>query len=226
MGYYIRHLFEWAYWSMTPILYSFRRCPYAIRTRMSLRYASITVELREVFLANKPEAMLMLSAKGTVPVLQLDSQVLDESLDIMYWALRQADREQWLRPELEAETLALITENDGSFKTHLDHYKYWDRYPTQTQEHYRQQAERFLSKLEGLLANRPFLLTESATLADIAIFPFIRQFAFVDKGWFDQSSYTGLQQWLDYFLNSPIFVGSMERYSPWQSGDTAKFFPA
>ena len=84
---------------------------------MSLRYASITVELREVFLANKPEAMLMLSAKGTVPVLQLDSQVLDESLDIMYWALRQADREQWLRPELEAETLALITENDGSFKT-------------------------------------------------------------------------------------------------------------
>ena len=158
MGYYIRHLFERAYWSMTPILYSFRRCPYAIRTRMSLRYASITVELREVFLANKPEAMLMLSAKGTVPVLQLDSQVLDESLDIMYWALRQADREQWLRPELEAETLALITENDGSFKTHLDHYKYWDRYPTQTQEHYRQQAERFLSKLEGLWRTDLFCL--------------------------------------------------------------------
>ena len=170
--------------------------------------------------------MLTLSAKGTVPVLQLDTQILEESLDIMHWALQQADPEHWLRPELMVQTQTLIEENDNSFKTQLDRYKYWDRYPAQTQEYYRQQAEKFLMKLDGLLMARPFLLADSATLADVAIFPFIRQFAFVDKAWFDQSSYNNVQQWLKYFLNSSLFMQSMEKYSPWQVGDNAKFFPA
>lgn len=193
---------------------------------MTLCYASITVELREVFLADKPAPMLTLSAKGTVPVLQLDTQILEESLDIMHWALQQADPEHWLRPELMVQTQTLIEENDNSFKTQLDRYKYWDRYPAQTQEYYRQQAEKFLMKLDGLLMARPFLLADSATLADVAIFPFIRQFAFVDKAWFDQSSYNNVQQWLKYFLNSSLFMQSMEKCSPWQVGDNAKFFPA
>ena len=210
---------------MTPVLYSFRRCPYAIRARMSLHYASITVELREVFLADKPDAMLALSSKGTVPVLQLPDQVLHESLDVMHWALRQSDPEHWLRHELQDQTAALIETNDGPFKTHLDHYKYWDRYPAESQATYRQRAEEFLIQLETLLTSHRFLLADRPTLADIAIFPFIRQFAFVDKPWFDQSAYSQLQNWLDYFLNSSHFMGSMKKMPAWQPGDQTRLFP-
>ena len=210
---------------MPPVLYSFRRCPYAIRARICLHYASITVELREVFLADKPEAMLALSSKGTVPVLQLADHVLDESIDLMYWALSQSDPDDWLRQELQQQTLSLIEENDGSFKTHLDHYKYWDRYPAEPQAFYRQQAEQFLGRLEGLLETNSFLLTDAPTVADIAIFPFIRQFAFVDKHWFDQAPYGHLQRWLDYFLNSRLFTATMDKSPAWQPGDKPKLFP-
>ncbi|MGB2359845.1 MAG: glutathione S-transferase [Porticoccaceae bacterium] len=211
---------------MTPVLYSFRRCPYAIRARMSLHCASITVELREVFLANKPEAMLALSSKGTVPVLQLADQVLDESLDVMRWALGQSDPENWLRQELQDQTAALIETNDGPFKVYLDHYKYWDRYPAESQETYRERAEEFLTQLESLLTANTFLLASRPTMADIAIFPFIRQFAFVDKPWFDQSPYSQLKHWLDYFLNSPHFMGSMKKMPAWQPGDSSQLFPS
>ena len=193
---------------------------------MTLLYASITVEIREVFLGNKPQALLEVSSKATVPVLLCDGQVLDESLDIMLWALRRSDPQQWLRADLQDTTLALVAENDGSFKTALDQYKYWDRFPAESQQYYRLQGERFLSKLDQLLQVNQYLLADSPTLADIAIFPFIRQFAFVDKTWFDQSSYQHLRQWLYYFMESPLFAQVMHKYPAWQPQDTARFFPS
>ena len=210
---------------MQPILYSFRRCPYAMRARMALRRASITVELREVSLGDKPQAMLELSAKGTVPVLLANNLMLDESLDIMYWAMEQADPGQWLDADLQARTESLIYENDGSFKTHLDQYKYWDRFPAQSQQYYRQQGETFLVKLEQLLRLNKYLLADRPTLADIAVFPFIRQFAFVDKHWFDNSGYSQLQRWLQEFLESPLFIQSMDKLLPWQPEDPPRLFP-
>ena len=209
-----------------PVLYSFRRCPYAMRARMTLLYVSITVEIREVFLGNKPQAMLELSAKGTVPVLLDGDLILDESVDIMRWALQQSDPQQWLRADLQADTEALIAENDGRFKMALDQYKYWDRFPAESQQYYRQQGEEFLLKLDQLLQANQYLLADTPTLADIAIFPFIRQFAFVDKDWFDQSSYQRLQQWLHYFIDSPLFNQVMHKYPPWQPQDSARFFPS
>lgn len=210
---------------MRPILYSFRRCPYAMRARMALRRASITVELREVFLGDKPQAMLELSTKGTVPVLLADKLMLDESLDIMYWAMEQADPEQWLDADLQTRTESLIHENDGSFKIHLDQYKYWDRFPAQSQQYYRQQGEIFLVKLEQLLQLNKYLLADRPTLADIAVFPFVRQFAFVDKHWFDNSDYGQLQRWLQGFLESPLFIQCMDKLPPWQPEDQPRLFP-
>jgi glutathione S-transferase len=210
---------------MQPILYSFRRCPYAMRARMALRRASITVELREVSLGDKPQAMLELSAKGTVPVLLANKLMLDESLDIMYWAMDQADPGQWLYADLQVRTETLIHENDGSFKTHLDQYKYWDRFPAQSQQYYRKQGETFLVKLEQLLQVNQYLLADRPTFADIAVFPFVRQFAFVDKHWFDNSGYSQLQRWLQEFLESPLFIQSMDKLPPWQPEDPPRFFP-
>jgi len=203
-----------------PILYSFRRCPYAIRTRMTLAYSGITVNLREIILRDKPTALLDISPKGTVPVLlQPDQTVLDESLDIMRWALAVHDPDQWLRQDdtVLVET-KLIETNDNDFKVHLDQYKYADRHPEQSTEYYRQQGEKFLQSLEQQLRQTQFLLADTIGLADIAIFPFIRQFAFVDKTWFDQSPYPQLQHWLDYFLRSPLFINVMKKYSVWQPG--------
>ena len=192
---------------------------------MALRRASITVELREVSLGDKPQAMLELSAKGTVPVLLANKLMLDESLDIMYWAMDQADPGQWLDADLQARTESLIYENDGSFKTHLDQYKYWDRFPAQSQQYYRQQGEIFLVKLEQLLQLNKYLLADRPTLADIAVFPFVRQFAFVDKHWFDNSDYSQLQRWLQEYLESPLFIQSMDKLPPWQPEDPPRFFP-
>ena len=193
---------------------------------MTLCAASITVELREVFLRDKPEEMLQLSAKGTVPVLAFDEMVLEQSLDIMYWALGQSDPKGWLREDLTEPTQALIDKNDGYFKTHLDQYKYWDRYPAESQQHYREQGEEFLALLEANLQLHRYLLADEPTLADIAIFPFIRQFAFVDKDWFDGSQYHRLRQWLQYFLESPLFMQTMVKQRPWRAGDQPKYFPA
>jgi glutathione S-transferase len=202
---------------MLPILYSFRRCPYAIRARMAVHYAGIEVELREVLLKDKPEAMLSVSSKGTVPVLVLpDGQVLDESYDVMCWALNQQDPDYWRSGKLEAELDELIRFNDGEFKTHLDHYKYFDRFPMQPMEYYRSQAENFLAVLEEKLTAQKYLLAEAISLADVAIFPFIRQFAFVDKGWFDNSPYPKLKSWLNSFLNSELFLAVMEKHPVWQ----------
>lgn len=202
---------------MLPILYSFRRCPYAIRARMAVHYAGVEVELREVLLKDKPGAMLSVSSKGTVPVLVLsDGRVLDESYDVMRWALNQQDLDHWWSGQLEAEVDELIRLNDGEFKTHLDHYKYFDRFPMQSMEYYRSQAEKFLVVLEEKLSAQKYLLTEKISLADVAIFPFIRQFAFVDKDWFDNTPYPKLKCWLNSFLNSELFLVVMEKHLVWQ----------
>lgn len=211
---------------MLPILYSFRRCPYAMRARMTLCGGSITVELREVSLRSKPQAMVALSAKATVPVLHLpDQTVLDESLDIMLWALTQSDPDGWHDPALNEQSALLIAENDGSFKRHLDHYKYWERFPAESQQDYRVAAEAFLYKLEMLLQDSEYLLSNRIGITDIAIFPFIRQFAFVDKDWFDQAPYPRLQDWLQSFLDSGLFADIMGKQPAWKEGDRTLLFP-
>ena len=202
---------------MLPILYSFRRCPYAIRARMAIAYASINLEVREVSLANKPSEMTQISPKGTVPVLQLDNRIIDESIEVMAWALEQSDPDNWLAIDLKQQQQSLIEENDNSFKAYLDKYKYWDRFPEQPQQAYRGQAQQFISRLDKNLSEHRYLLGDKICMADIAIFPFIRQFAFVDKDWFDQANYPALQRWLTEFLDSPLFAQVMKKHSVWQS---------
>jgi glutathione S-transferase len=207
---------------MAPVLYSFRRCPYAIRARMTLWYAGIVIEHREVLLSKKPNAMLDASSKGTVPILVLpDSVVLEESRDIMRWALAQHDPQAWWN-ESQADMInALIDENDDSFKTIIDHYKYSDRFPEQSKEDYRSQGEGFLRKLEQLLVNQKFLLGDRVTMADVALFPFVRQFAMVDNRWWEQAPFAKLRNWLEAFKTSSLFLDAMTKIKPWSEGDPA-----
>ena len=192
------------------LLYSVRRCPYAMRARMALRYAGVPVQIVEVSLKAKPADMLALSPKGTVPVLSVDGRVIEESLEIMLWALAQHDPDDWLLKG-DPRVLALIAENDQAFKHHLNRYKYADRYPEQPMEHYRAEGEVFLRALEALLADRFFLLAEHLSLADVALAPFVRQFAHVDREWFASAPYPRLQTWLQRFLESPLFVAVMAK---------------
>ncbi len=202
-----------------PVLYSFRRCPYAMRARMTLNQSGCVVHIREVVLRDKPHELLECSAKGTVPVLVLpDGTVIDESRDIMHWALNFNDPAQWFPKENDSLCKLikqLLDANDFEFKNNLDRYKYPDRYPEQTAEHYRTQGEQFLTILEVRLNSHQFLIGDKVSLADIGIFPFIRQFANVDSGWFDQSSYQQLQVWLEHFIHSELFNLVMEKYQPW-----------
>jgi len=184
---------------------------------MALDYAGVTVELREVLLRDKPPAMLRASAKGTVPVMILpDGRVIDESIDVMHWALAHGDPGGWWRDDLRDGTDKLIEENDLVFKKHLDHYKYADRYPDHPQVYYRDKAERFLSQLEHRLRQSCYLMADRLTFSDVAIFPFVRQFAFVDKPWFDQAPYPKLQAWLQMFLESDLFLGVMTKFPRWR----------
>jgi glutathione S-transferase len=195
-------------------LYSFRRCPYAMRARMALRYSGVAVDIIEVSLKAKPAEMLALSPKGTVPVLSVDGQVIDESLAIMRWALAQNDPQDWLLkedPAGQALIAALIEENDQAFKVHLNRYKYAERYPEQPMAVYRAEGEVFLRKLDELLDGCDYLLAEHPTLADVALMPFIRQFAHVDREWFAQTPYVRLQAWLQRFLESALFTGVMQK---------------
>jgi glutathione S-transferase len=195
-------------------LYSFRRCPYAMRARMALRYAGVAVDIVEVSLKAKPAEMLALSSKGTVPVLSVDGRVIDESLDIMRWALAQNDPQDWLLkadPQGPERIAALIEENDQVFKVHLNRYKYAERYPEQPMEAYRAEGEVFLRKLDELLADRAYLLADHPSLADAALMPFIRQFAHVDREWFAQTAYRRLQDWLQRFLESDLFTSIMKK---------------
>ncbi|NMZ03605.1 glutathione S-transferase [Pseudomonas proteolytica] len=196
------------------LLYSFRRCPYAMRARMALRYCAVAVEIVEVSLKAKPAQMLALSPKGTVPVLNVGGQVIDESLAIMRWALALNDPEDWLLkddPAAQGLMAGLIEENDLVFKVHLNRYKYAERYPEQPVEHYRAEGEVFLRRLEALLAQRDYLLADHLSLADVALAPFVRQFAHVDREWFADAPYPRLQQWLERFLASALFTGVMAK---------------
>ena len=196
--------------SNLPILYSFRRCPYAIRARMTLFYAGIAVEIREVDLKNKPAHLLEISPKGTVPVLQLaNGEVLEESLVIMNWVLNQADPEHWLSFSNAAEDL--IKRNDGEFKYYLDRYKYADRYLENTQEYYRQKASEFLFILNERLTSNRYLCGQQVSIADVAIFPFIRQFASVDMEWWQHSPFKVVNNWLQGFIDSELFVRVMKQ---------------
>ncbi|MBU4531166.1 MAG: glutathione S-transferase [Hoeflea sp.] len=203
-----------------PILYSFRRCPYAIRARLAIASAGSPVELREVVLRQKPEAFLQASPSGTVPCLVTAGGVIDESLDVMLWALGQKDPEGWL--SMPDEGFDWIARNDGSFKSALDRTKYAGRYPGSDPEEQRGLASAILAELDqridGWIFGRP-------TLADYAILPFVRQFAFVDKTWFDAQPWPDLQLWLENFLASDRFADVMVKYEPWQVGDPPVRFP-
>ncbi|QJP96017.1 glutathione S-transferase [Pseudomonas fluorescens] len=191
-------------------LYSFRRCPYAMRARMALRYSGVPVEIVEVSLKAKPAEMLAISPKGTVPVLDAGGQVIDESLEIMRWALAQNDPDDWLLGG-DSRTAELIEANDQVFKVHLNRYKYAERYPEQPMEVYRAEGALFLQKLDELLEGRDYLLAGHPSLADIALLPFVRQFAHVDRDWFATTPYERLQAWLQRFLESDLFTAIMKK---------------
>jgi len=199
---------------MSLILYSFRRCPYAMRARLALDVSGQVWELREVSLRNKPPEMLRLSAKGTVPVLVLpDGSVIDESLDIMLWALSRNDPEHWLAPESDSlhGMRELIDRFDSHFKQHLDRYKYPSRFAGADPLVDRAEAAQDLALLEGRLMRTTYLAGGHVSLADMAIVPFVRQFANVDPDWFaGQSSHT-LQLWLRTLVESARFERIVQR---------------
>ncbi|CAN6960330.1 MULTISPECIES: glutathione S-transferase [Psychrobacter] len=208
-------------------LYSFRRCPYAMRARLGILFAELQVELREITLKNKPMQMLAISPKATVPVLQLaDGRVIEESREIMEWVLEQQDPQRLLDSEVLQQANALIDKNDNEFKHWLDRYKYADRHPEMTQEEYRQRGEVFLQVLEELLTKNPYLLGDSITIADIGVMPFVRQFAHVDRDVFYDLPYPNLQRWLQDWLAHPSFLQAMKKYQPWQEEDDVVLFPS
>ena len=213
--------------SSYPRLYSFRRCPYAMRARLGLLFAGLQVELREITLKNKPPQMLAISPKGTVPVLQLlDGTVIEESREIMTWALEQQDAQGLLAAQTLPQANALIDKNDNEFKYWLDRYKYADRHLDMSQAEYRQRGEVFLQMLEELLIKNPYLLGESITIADIGIMPFVRQFAHVNRKVFYDLPYPNLQCWLQDWLKHPLFLQAMTKFEPWQEKDDVVVFPA
>ena len=193
---------------------------------MAICYAGVQCELRELVLKDKPQAMLDLSPKGTVPVLQLDNSMIDESLDILHWALQKSDPDNWLQPGFPHP---LVSRCDEYFKFYLDRYKYSDRYPEHDAATYFASGVEYLIELEYSLSNNvthgPFLLGERVSWLDIAIFPFVRQFAFVDKPAFDRLATPKLQAWLDYFLESRLFNSVMHKYPAWQPEDQVVLFP-
>jgi len=194
-----------------PKLFTYRRCPYAIRSRLALYQAGIDYESIEISLKDKPSDFLALSPKGTVPVLvQSDGKVIEESLEIMLWALNINDPEHWI---LKGNDLSqkLIFENDFHFKKNLDKYKYADRFPEHSKEYYRSQCEIFLNVLDEKLKFKLYLIEDRISLADIAIFPFIRQFFLVDENWFLDSKYDALKKWLRGLIDSHIFKEVMKK---------------
>ena len=202
--------------SALPILYTFRRCPYAMRARMALWVAGIAVELREVKLAAKPPELIAASPKATVPVLVLpDGTVVDESLAIMRWALAQNDPEGWLA----GDEPALIAVNDGAFKYHLDRAKYPGRYDEDGVTDHRAEGLGLLAPLEARLARGANLCGPTRALTDIALVPFLRQFAAIDPAWFASQPLPRLQGWLERRTAEPLFASIMPKFAPWQAGD-------
>jgi len=193
---------------------------------MTLVASALKFEIREVVLRDKPKEMLALSSKGTVPVLDLGHTVIDESLDILKWSLQQRDPEGWMRFDDVGltEMAALVEACDSDFKRHLDHYKYSDRYPLHPQEYYRDQCLPFVEVLNTQLESNAYLFAGRISYADIAIFPFIRQFANVDAVWFRSLPLPGLQRWLSRRLDSDLFKSIMVKYPQWRAGDATTTF--
>ncbi len=205
-----------------PILWTFRRCPYAMRARLAVQCAGITVELREILLRDKPQAFLETSASATVPALRHGDLVLDESLDIMVWALEQSDPERLL--DMPQEGWDIIKTNDGPFKSALDHTKYAVRYPELDAGAEREKAASHLHAIETRLDGTHWLFNNRPTLADYAILPFIRQFANTDIEWFKAQPWPGLVAYLDRFVEGREFAAIMAKYAPWADGDAPFWF--
>ena len=205
-----------------PVLYSFRRCPYAMRARLSLVVSKTRVEIREVLLKKKPKEFLDVSASATVPCLITNEEILDESMDIMYWALKKSDPQNWLKmPKLGND---LIKENDTSFKHYLDLTKYHIRYPRLNPKESRIKASAFLIKLESIMVDN-FLFGPTPTIADMSILPFVRQFANTDLEWFDNQNWPRVKSWLYKFISSEIFHEIQIKFVQWQTNSKPCFFP-
>lgn len=219
-----------------PVLYSFRRCPYAMRARMALAQAGQVVQLREVALRAKPQALLDVSPAATVPVLVLPDRVLTQSLDIMVWAWQDNDRgddpahghdpEGWLARSSTPDNHALVAANDGAFKRALDRYKYAERFPERPQASHRDDAlAALIAPLEQRLLQQPFLGDAHPCLTDLALLPFVRQFAAVLPAWWASAPFPATQAWLQGWLASPLFAQAMVPYTPWVPGDPAAVYP-
>ena len=206
-----------------PILWSFRRCPYAMRARLAIAASGCRVELREILLKDKPAPFLAASPKGTVPVVVTQTSVIEESRDVMQWALSQNDPEGWL--DMPAEGHALIDACDGPFKQALDHTKYAVRFPDLDENEERAKALSHLHAWNDRLSKTAFLMGESRTLADMAILPFVRQFANTDRTWFDAQNLNPLTSWLDDFLTSGGFAAIMTKHQPWKPEQKPVMFP-
>ena len=206
---------------MTPILYSFRRCPYAMRARLALLSANLSVEIREISLKNKPLELKVISKKATVPCLQTEKKIFPESLEIMYWVLGKSDQEQLL--DISLKGIDLIKYNDGPFKTCLDRTKYHANYDNVELAVEHKIAKEFLSQLNEELRTE-FILGEKRTLVDLALLPFIRQYAFIDKRWFDAQNWSNLNRWLNSFLRSKSFAIIQRKYPIWNPGDKPTIF--
>ena len=200
---------------MTAILYSYRRCPYAMRARMALRYAGVDVQIREISLRHKPASMLRISPKGTVPVLQVGDLILEQSIDIMHWALEQSDPDAWLSVD-QSLANTWLAKNDGPFKQLLDQYKYPNRHPNLIPEKVLEDAiELMLQPMETALEAHPYLLGNQLSWVDIAIFPFIRQFSMVNPQEFEALVLPRVKRWLAERLESTLFQSVMEKYPTW-----------
>ena len=197
-----------------PILYTFRRCPYAMRARISMYYAGVSYEHREILLKNRPEKLYQLSPKGTVPVLHLtDGKVIDESLDIMKWSVSLNDPDCWFSNNINHQ-LETISTNDLEFKKWLDRYKYHTRYPEYSAEYYRDKCEKTLNTFEKILANNNFLFGKNISLGDMALLPFVRQFAHIDINWF-RNRFVNLSKWMDRLISMEVFQAMMKKFEVW-----------
>ena len=205
-----------------PILYSFRRCPYAIRARWALLSSNIEVELREVVLKDKPHEFLKISNSGTVPCLQLKDKIIDESIDIMIWALRKNDPKGWL--DMPDDGYRLIEEVEKKFKPNLDKTKYATRYPQNDSKDSKNLAIEYLINLDKKIKGE-FFFGEQPKLADVAIFPFVRQFANIDTNWFNEFGWQKLQNWLKAFVGSNMFDNSQKKFDKWRPAADPVYFP-
>lgn len=203
-----------------PVLYSFRRCPYAMRARLALQVSGVIYEHREVALKAKPPEMLAASPKGTVPVLCLDSgEVLEQSLDIMQWALAQHDPQAWLpvSEQAKANAEAWVAANDGEFKANLDRYKYPQRFGLSDGLKHRESGAAWLHELDAQLQASAYLSGHRWGWVDACIAPFVRQFARTDRVWFDAQPWAHLSQWLEAFEASDAFATVMRKHPLWVS---------